>query len=124
MIMEQAAIVKELEAKYPGARIKQLPPETPSEIVCEYNHDEGHPDWSLAVAVIDRSAPHYHKVMTEIYRILRGSLTLHVNDEVVILNEGDEYTVVPGTVHWAQGDATWVEVECRPAYSQSDHILV
>lgn len=122
--MNAKAVIAELEATYPGAVIKQLPEDSATEIVCEFDPKAQHPDFSLAMAVIDRSAPHFHKHTIEIYRIIRGELKLHVEHEEHIMFEGQEFTISPGKVHWAEGDSTWVEVYCTPGYSPDDHILV
>jgi mannose-6-phosphate isomerase-like protein (cupin superfamily) len=121
--MDAQKVLAELQQQYPGAHIKQLPADAPKEIVCEFDPSANHPEWSLAMAVIDRSEPHYHNRIVEIYRIVRGQLKLHVNHEEHIMYEGQEYTVTPGVVHWAEGDETWVEVYCSPAYTQEDHHL-
>ncbi len=117
------SVLAELEALYPGKLIKKLPPDDPKEIVCEFDPKEDHPDWSLAVAVIDQSAPHYHRQTTETYMVIRGTLTLHVGNQELTLFEGQQYTIIPEQVHWATGDETWVEVYCSPGYTSDDHIL-
>jgi mannose-6-phosphate isomerase-like protein (cupin superfamily) len=122
--MDAKAIVTELEKTYPGKLIKQLPADNPTEIVCEFDPRDQHPDFSIAVAIIDRSAPHFHNHTTEIYHILKGTLTMHVDGEEFQMFEGQEYTVQPGKIHWASGDAVWVEVYCNPGYSPDDHHLV
>lgn len=122
--MDAKTIIKELEETYPNKLIKQLPENTPTEIVCEFDPLTEHPEYSLAIAVIDRSAPHYHKRMTEIYHVIKGELKLHVDDEEFVMYEGQQYTITPGRIHWAEGHATWVEVYCSPGYQESDHILV
>jgi mannose-6-phosphate isomerase-like protein (cupin superfamily) len=121
--MDAQAIIKELEETYPGKRIKRIPEDNPSEIVCEFDPRVDHPEFSLAVAIIDKSAPHYHKKMTEIYRVIRGELKLYVDDEEFVMYEGQQYMITPGRVHWAEGDAAWVEVYCNPGYDPEDHIL-
>ncbi len=121
--MDAAKVVAELTAEHPGSQIKQLPADNPTEIVCEFDPGQKHPDWSLAVAVIDNSAPHYHRVITEVYRILRGELTLYVGHEQFTMYEGQQYSILPGNVHWAEGNETWVEVYCSPAYTAEDHHL-
>lgn len=123
-LMDAKTIVDELTQLYPGKLIKQLPPDNPSEIVCEFDPKEAHPDFSVAVAIIDRSAPHFHKFTTEIYNVVRGTLVLHVDNEEYTMYEGQEFRVTPGRVHWATGDATWVEVYCSPGYTPDDHHLV
>lgn len=121
--MDAEAIVKELESTYPGKVIKRLPDQSPSEIVCEFDPPAEHPEWSLAVAIIDKSAPHFHRRMTEIYRVLKGELKLYVGHQEYVMYEGQEYTITPGQVHWAEGNATWIEVYCSPGYDPSDHYL-
>ncbi|HEY9790853.1 MAG TPA: cupin domain-containing protein [Candidatus Obscuribacterales bacterium] len=121
--MNSAAVIRELQQLYPGKLIKCLPEDNPSEIVCEFDTKDQHPEWSLAVAVIDRSAPHHHRVMTEIYHVIKGTLTLHVDHEEFVMYEGQQYTITPGQTHWATGDETWVEVHCSPGYTPDDHIL-
>jgi mannose-6-phosphate isomerase-like protein (cupin superfamily) len=121
--LDAQKVLAELQQQYPGAAIKQLPEDNPSEIVCEFDPGEKHPDWSLAVAVIDKSEPHFHRRMVEVYRIMRGQLNLHINDEELIMYEGQEYTITPGIIHWAEGNETWVEVYCAPAYNPEDHHL-
>lgn len=45
---------------------------------------------------------HYHKVMTEIFYILKGELELKFDDETVIAKPGDTVTVPPYVWHEAQ----------------------
>lgn len=108
-------------AQYPGKPIKMLPEVNPTEIICEFDPKASHPEWSLAIAVIDRSEPHFHKRMTEIYRVVKGELVLHVGKDEFVVYEGQEWCIVPGKVHWAEGNETWVEVYCSPGYDPSDH---
>jgi len=122
--MDAQKVIAELEREYPGSNVKQLPEDCPKEIVCEFDPGTEHPDWSLAIAVIDKSEPHFHNRTTEIYRIIKGELKLHVNGEEHVMYEGQEYTVIPGKTHWAEGNETWVEVYCSPAYTHLDHHLV
>jgi mannose-6-phosphate isomerase-like protein (cupin superfamily) len=121
--MNSQAVIDELAALYPGKPIKKLTEDDPSEIICEFDPRDAHPDWSLAVAVIDRSVAHFHRRMTETYCVLRGTLILHVDNQEYTLYEGQHFTILPGQVHWATGNATWVEVYCSPGYTAEDHIL-
>jgi mannose-6-phosphate isomerase-like protein (cupin superfamily) len=118
--MNKQAIVNELASLYPGKPIKLVPENAPTEIVCEFEH---HPEWSMAVAVIDRGVPHFHRKITEVYHVIKGTLKLHVEQDVFEMYEGQQFTVVPGKIHWAEGNETWVEVYCNPAWSPDDHIL-
>jgi hypothetical protein len=47
-----------------------------------------------AVAVIDRSLPHFHQTMTEVYRVLRGTLRE--------LCPGESVTIKPSEIHFAR----------------------
>jgi mannose-6-phosphate isomerase-like protein (cupin superfamily) len=115
--------IKQLQELYPGKPIKCLPQEQPSEIICEFDSRDDHPDFSFAMAVIDRSAPHHHRRTTEIYRVVKGELKLYVGNQEYVMYEGQEWTILPGQVHWAEGNETWVEVYCSPGYEPTDHIL-
>jgi mannose-6-phosphate isomerase-like protein (cupin superfamily) len=121
--VDAQTVIKELQEAYPGKLIKSLPETEPTEIICEFDPKDEHPDFSFAVAVIDRSVPHHHRRTTEIYRVIKGELKLHVGHQEYVMYEGQEWTVLPGQVHWAEGSATWVEVYCSPGYDPSDHIL-
>jgi mannose-6-phosphate isomerase-like protein (cupin superfamily) len=122
--MNDESIVAELGVLYPGKPIKRLPADAPTQIVCEFDPMDTHPEWSRAVAIIDRSLPHYHKKIVKIYHVVKGTLTLHVDDQEFMVYEGQEFTITPGQVHWAIGNETWVEVYCTPGYSSDDHFLV
>lgn len=121
--MDVDSVIKQLQSEYPGKPIICLPAENPTEVICEFDSREEHPDFSFAMAVIDRSLPHYHRRTTEIYRVLKGELKLHVDGEEYIMYEGQDWTIVPGQVHWAEGSETWVEVYSSPGYDPSDHYL-
>jgi len=121
--MNTKKIIKELSQKYPGKRIIKLPEDNPTEIICEIDPATNHPDKGVAVAVIDKSEPHYHKAATEIYKIIKGELTVSVNNQEYKLKEGNTLTVKPGEIHHAVGNETWVEVYSEPGWTQEDHIL-
>ena len=119
--MNQLKIVKELEQQYPGKRIFKNNELSPSEILCEIEPTNDHPDYSVAIAVIDHSIPHFHKYIKEIYEIIKGNLELHVEDQIIKLKPGDTYTIKPRTTHFALGHETWVRTTAHPGWTQSDH---
>lgn len=121
--MNVQAVLDELGIKYPGKIIIKNDEENPTEILCEIEPTGSHPDYSLAVAVIDKSIPHTHKVSTEVYRVVKGKLKLNVNNEIIELSEGEEYAIKPGQIHWAEGDETWTECRSKPGWTSEDHIL-
>ena len=121
--MNVQAVLNELSVKYPGKTIIKNDEESPTEILCEIEPTSGHPDYSLAVSVIDKSIPHTHKNLTEIYKVVRGKLKLSVDNKIIKLSEGEEYTIKPGQTHWAEGNETWIECYSRPGWIPDDHIL-
>ncbi|MBP9690667.1 cupin domain-containing protein [Candidatus Woesebacteria bacterium] len=121
--MKVPQIIQELEAKYPDKTIVKNDANDPTEIICEVEPTRDHPEYSLAIAVIDRSVSHYHKISTEAYTVIKGKLTLMINDEKRILHDGEQVTIPPGATHSAQGDEVWVQVESRPGWTFEDHII-
>ena len=63
--MDSKKVIDELKRKYPGKKIIKNGEDNPSEILCEVDPSTNHPEYSLAVAVIDKSLPHSHKKTTE-----------------------------------------------------------
>lgn len=121
--MNHASIIAELREKYPGKNIIENIEGAPTEIICEIDPTTDHPGYSVALAIKDKSAPHSHKVTTEKYEIIKGSLTLHIEDQVLLLQEGSTYTIEPNKTHWAIGSETWVRIESKPGWTKEDHIL-
>jgi mannose-6-phosphate isomerase-like protein (cupin superfamily) len=115
-------ILDELRAAYPGKKTYELG-ENEMHFVCEVEPVEEHPEYDKAVEVIISSEPHQHLKMTQVYKVLKGSLTLFVEDKVIPLHTGDTYTVKPGNVHWAKGNGnSWVEIYSTPGWTKEDHI--
>lgn len=124
--MNTKQVLEQLNEKYPGKQIIQKH-DTEGEVrelLCEVDPSSEHPAYSLAVAIIDRSTPHKHLFTTEVYKILKGKLTLFLDGEQILLGQGDEFTIKPGVVHFAVGDETWVEVRSNPGWNPDDHIAV
>lgn len=121
--MDAKKILILLRLKYPGKNIIKNDESNPTEILCEVDPTQDHPDHSNAVAIIDKSKPHVHHRTTETYKVTKGKLVLHVGDQSKELNEGDTYTIKPGNVHWAEGNETWVECYSEPGWVFEDHIL-
>ena len=44
-------------------------------------------------------APHYHRRMTEIYLVARGTVTARVEGETIALRAGDMLAFAPGEAH-------------------------
>lgn len=122
--MNKATIVEELAKKYPGKTVMCLPEDVPTEIICEVDPTSDNEEKSLAIAIIDRSAPHYHKKATEQYTVLQGELSLFVDGERHDLQEGDTFSIHPGQIHYAIGNGTWVECHSEPGWIPEDHLRV
>lgn len=114
-------VTKELKQKYPGKTVIVTDPENPGEIICETKLGKNK---SEAVAVIDYTRLHYHKVLTEIYEVTKGKLEMTINGKKRILEKGDRVTLSPGTNHSAVGNETWIKVYSTPGWTPEDHILV
>ena len=115
---EQIARIRdELLREYPGAQIKVAPDR--AEMVAEIEPKR-------AVAVIERSQPHFHRKMTEVYRVLRGTLYVACGGEGYVLGPGDSLKIAPGKVHYARGadGVAWLEVISDPPWSPDDHLVL
>jgi len=122
--MNSQKVIEEFKKKYPGKRIIKNDEKKPTEILCEIDPLADHPEFSLAVSVIDQSIPHLHRKTTERYKVIKGTLRLFINDQEFTLNEGDEMTINLGEIHWAKGNETWIECYSEPGWTIEDHILV
>src|SRR5262245_18685751 len=100
----------ELLGNYPGCHVKIA--EDRREMVAEISD-------GFAVGVIERSMPHFHRNMREIYRVLRRTLYVASGGQGHVLREGETIAIEPGQVHFARagGDPCWIEVESAPPWS-------
>ena len=117
------AILKQLQQKYPGKNSFDLDGRG-LHFVCEVEPTQDHPEYDKAVEVIIDSKPHQHLKMTQYYTVLSGEMTLHVENQTLTLKAGDQYTIKPGSVHWAESDQCWVEILSRPGWTKEDHLVV
>ena len=115
-------ILSQLKTKYPGKDAYDLDGNS-NHFVCEVEPVTEHPEYDRAVEVIIASQPHKHIKMTQYYTIISGTLELHDGEKVVQLKEGDKYTVLPGSPHWARSDnECWLEIYSKPGWTKEDHI--
>jgi mannose-6-phosphate isomerase-like protein (cupin superfamily) len=122
--MNSSFIIDQLNNKYSGKKIIFNKPANPTEIICEIEPTEDHPQYSKIIAVIDQSIPHYHRHLTETYTVINGQLELHIDNQIIQLKPGDEYTIKPNQIHFAFGKSTWIECYSKPGWKIKDHILV
>jgi hypothetical protein len=82
----------------------------------------------FAVAAILRSKPHFHRYITEHYRVIKGYMTVVKagKAEVACYHCDQEVDIEPLVVHSAVGIDGWVVVEVRsdPPWDPEDHFLV
>jgi mannose-6-phosphate isomerase-like protein (cupin superfamily) len=114
---EVSRVEEELLRQYPGAHVKVTPDR--AEIVAEIGPGR-------AVAVIERSLPHFHRKMTEIYRGLKGMLYVACGGRGYVLEPGDTLTVEPGNIHFARSvkEPAWIEVLSNPDWTPEDHQIL
>lgn len=122
--MNTKRIVKEIKRKYPGKTIILDPQDNPTEIICEIDPTSEHPERSVALAVVSRSKPHYHKKSREIYEAIKGLLTVYKNGQEFVLKEGEKITITPNEVHYVEGDESWFMTYSEPGWSLEDHIVI
>jgi len=128
--MNVQKVIKELKEKYPNGNIieNKNSQGITTEIICEVITSQKNPDESRAIAVIDSSVIHYHKVITETYKVLKGNFTVIKYTaekkifEEIELNAGDFVVMKPGELHSNIGKETWVEVVSTPAWFIEDFI--
>lgn len=121
--MNTQKIIKELQAQYPGKKVILNPPDNPTEIICEIEPASDHPERSIALAIVDKSKPHYHKKSTEIYEAVKGILTVYKEGKKHVVHEGEKLTIEPNVIHYVEGDETWFLTYSSPGWTFDDHIL-
>jgi mannose-6-phosphate isomerase-like protein (cupin superfamily) len=122
--MNVKGVIKQLKKEYPGKVIIENKNKdgVTTEIICEIEKTSDHPEYSVAVAVIDSSILHYHKKITETYKVLKGTLTVFKTNEEVKLEKGDELIIKPGEIHSNLGNESWIECVSNPGWEIDDYI--
>lgn len=121
--MNISKVIKDLEKEYPGKKII-YDKKNPTEVLCEIDPASEHENYSVAIAVIDKTTPHYHKKSAEIYAVLKGDLTLYKNGQPAVIHEGEISIIKPLEVHYAEGDATVVSVYSEPGWNAEDQFTM
>lgn len=122
--MNVQKVIEEIKKQYPGKAIILEPQDNPTEIICEIDPTSDHPEKSVALAVVGRSKPHYHKKSTEVYETMKGMLTIYKSGKKYVLKKGEKLTIESGEVHHVEGDETWFLTYSEPGWRLDDHILV
>jgi mannose-6-phosphate isomerase-like protein (cupin superfamily) len=127
--MNVESVIKKLKRKYPGRTIIENKNEQgiTTEVVCEVEPTSDHPEYSVAIAVIDYSTIHYHKKITETYKVLKGELKMFKYDKnreeykEYVIKKGESIVIKPGEIHLSRGDEAWVEVVSNPGWLIDDY---
>ncbi|MFH0804218.1 MAG: hypothetical protein V1896_01295 [Candidatus Zambryskibacteria bacterium] len=115
-------ILGQLLSKYPNTNVFDIDGRK-EHFVCELEPTKNHPEYDRAIEVIISSKPHKHLKTTQNYKILSGTLELHIGEEMMMLKIGDTYTMEPNNIHWAKSDnECWVEIYSKPGWTKEDHI--
>ncbi|OIP82520.1 hypothetical protein AUK04_04475 [Candidatus Roizmanbacteria bacterium CG2_30_33_16] len=122
--MDLKNILQSLSKQYPNRKIIINSKNFPTEILCEVEPTASHPNYSVAIAVIDKTHPHKHIKTTETYEVIRGILTLNIDGNITVLNTGEKITIKPNQVHEAEGKETWVRVISKPGWTKVDHLFI
>lgn len=78
------------------------------------------------VTIADSTKEHYHKKLTEVYYVLKGSIAVQINGKVENLEEGSLIMIHPNTKHkaWKKSkEDAEILVACCPPWSEEDEIL-
>ena len=122
--MNVKKVVKELEKRFPNKNIVVNDKPGEQEVICEIVSADVNPERSVALAVVGKNAPTYHKKSIEIYSVIKGELNLNIDNKKYILKKGEKKEIKPGKSHWVEGRNTWFYVYSTPAWTPKDHILV
>lgn len=122
--MDVQRIKADLEQKYPGKTIVVNDEVNPTEILCEIEPASDHPDYSVAISVIDETVEHFHRETTEIYEVLSGELKITKEGKEYTMKPGESFVIHPGEKHMASGHETWIKVTSEPGWKPEDHHFV
>ena len=70
---------------------------------------------------------HYHKVVEEIYYIIKGKGQMYIESEIKDVKKGDAIIILPGQRHKISNQFSnelVMLVTCSPGYTDEDQILV
>jgi len=124
--MNATNVIQKLKKDYPGKTIIENKNEkgVTTEIICEIEPTQEHPEYSLAIAIIDSSTLHYHRRITEIYKVIKGNLTVFKKNKEFTLKNGEDLNIKPGEIHSTKGNETWIECYSEPGWMIEDYINI
>ncbi len=105
---------------------KVRPAENPAEIVYELTTQRSGLPFGIAIADIQQSEAHFHKVTWETYAVVQGTLELYLDGDRHVLRPGDVKKIPLWVVHSARSlDKTpaRITVTTIPEFSPEDYYL-
>lgn len=120
--MNAQVVIDKLTKKYPGKNIIKNDEINPTQITCETEPTQDHPEYSIAIVVVDDVPAHHHKKSTELYEILEGEVDVIIDGTKIHLFTEEKMTIHPGSVHSVTGNASWIKISSYPGWTSEDHI--
>jgi mannose-6-phosphate isomerase-like protein (cupin superfamily) len=117
--------VKELEPNIDPSLYRNMK-NYPAEIVYEITTQNNDLPFGIAIADIQQSERHFHKVTTETYTVVQGILEVNLDTKSYILHPGDVIKILPGVIHSAKALSerpARITVTTIPEFSQNDYYL-
>lgn len=119
--------MKELQPTI-DSRLYQNKKSNPAETVYEMTTARDGLPFGIAIADIEQSQAHVHRVTTETYTVVQGSIELTLDGVRTTMGVGDMALIRPGVVHTARsigdGDGARIIVLTIPEFSEDDYFLV
>lgn len=97
-----------------------------AEIVYEITKQHDGLPFGIAIADIQESRPHFHKVTWELYICVQGNLDVYLGEQCHPIKPGDSIEISPGVVHYARSntqDPSRLIVVTIPEFSESDYYV-
>ncbi len=103
--------------------------EFPGEVLYEIVTAENTLPFGVMMVLLTKSRPHFHKHTREKYVLISGSLTVHIDDECVMLTRPmDEVDIPINMTHWAESftpdTPAQILVITTPAWTKEDQHAV
>jgi GrpB-like predicted nucleotidyltransferase (UPF0157 family) len=122
--MDVERIARQLRDAFPHGTLLRPTDANANELIYELEPGAEHPEYSKAVAVIERIPGHFSRRSTLRFTVLRGTLKLFPHGELRVLNVGDTCEIEPYVFFWAEADEACVEVFGTPAWTVQDRRFV
>jgi len=112
--------------------VRNLKELNPRNITCgimrELTNSKDFEDINLTHVIIENpTKKHYHKKLTEVYYVLKGSVDVEIDGAIEHLEEGQMIMIFPGTNHKAwktSKENAEILVICCPSWAEEDEIFV